>query len=254
MHKFVFFGKEIFLKSDIKIPAVSSAALYGKSVFTTLAIKEKKAFLWEKHWRRLNDSAFKIGVDLAEFSEEFLTRALGDLIEKNEIENGRARITFFDESASRIWHFETGKKTSVLIMTADLREVPENLRLMVSPFFVNSTSPLAGIKSCNYLEHILALEDAKRRGFDEAVRINERGEIVSTCMANIFWRKDGKLFTPSLKTGCLKGTTREFVLENENGIEIETNLNALKNADEIFLTSAGLGICRVSEFDVNKKE
>ena len=203
MHNFVFFDKKVFLNSDSKIAAVSSAALYGKGVFTTLAIKERKAFLWEKHWRRLNDNAGKIGVDLSAFSEEFLIDALDRLIEKNVIETARARITFFDESASRIWHFETERKTGLLIVTDNLRETPENFRLTVSRFPVNSASPLTGVKSCNYLENILALDEAKRRGFDEAVRINERGEIVSACMANIFWRKDGKLFTPSLKTGCL---------------------------------------------------
>ncbi|MGI9054205.1 MAG: hypothetical protein ACR2F2_00235, partial [Pyrinomonadaceae bacterium] len=73
MHKFVFFNKQITLNSDSKIAAVSSAAIYGKGVFTTLAVKVRKVFLWEKHWRRLNDNALKIGVDLSSFSEEFLT-------------------------------------------------------------------------------------------------------------------------------------------------------------------------------------
>ena len=254
VHKFVLFNHQLIFNSDSKISSVSSAALYGKGVFTTVLIKEKKAFLWKKHWRRLNNNAEKIGVDLSKFSEDFLINALDDLIEKNEVENGRARITFFDESASGIWQFETERKTSVLMMTGDLREVPDKLRLTISPFLANSTSPLAGIKSCNYLENTMALEEAKKRGFDEAVRLNECGKIVSACLANIFWRKDGQLFTPSLATGCLAGTTREFVLENETGFETKAGLEVLKNADEIFLTSAGLGMCKVSEFNANKKE
>ncbi len=248
MHQFVFFNNRPIPDSECKISAISSSSLYGKGIFTTIAIKEKKAFLWEKHWRRLNENAKKIGIDLSSFSEKFLAAALDDLIKKNEIENARARINFFDENSSKIWHFETESETSLLIMTDDLRQTPKNLRLTVSPYFVNSTSPLAGVKSCNYLENIFALEEAKKRGFDEAVRLNERGEIVSACVANIFWRKNGRLFTPSLKTGCLAGTTRESVLENEKGLETEENLETLKNADEIFLTSAGLGICKVFEF------
>lgn len=248
MHETVFFNQQFFSNSGVKISAISSAALYGKGVFTTVSIKEGKAFLWEKHWHRLNENAAKIGVDLSEFSEDFLIDTLDKIIGKNEMENARARITFFDESASGIWKFETGKKTSVLITTADQRELPENFRFTVSPFRINSASPLAGVKSCNYLENFLALEEARNRGFNEAVRLNERGEIASACMANVFWRKGGKLFTPSLATGCLAGTMREFVLENESGIEVETSIESLKNADEIFLTSAGLGICKVSEF------
>lgn len=249
MHETVFFNYQFLSASDTKISAISSAAIYGKGIFTTVSIREKKAFLWKKHWRRLNENAEKIGVDLSDFSEDFLIDSLDKIIEKNVSEMARARITFFDESASKIWNFETRKKTSILITTANHREVSGNFRLGVSPFRVNSASPLAGVKSCNYLENILALEEAKNRGFDEAVRLNERGEIASACMANIFWRKDGKLFTPSLKTGCLAGTMREFVLESENGIEVETSIESLQNADEIFLTSAGLGICKISEFE-----
>ena len=248
MHRFIFFNHQTIFTSAAKIQAVSSAALYGKGIFTTVSIKEKKGFLWEKHWRRLNDNASKVGIDLSDFSERLLTDALGQLIEKNQIEKARARITFFDESASGgIWRFETTRKTNLLIMTADLREIPQNFRLTVSPYSINSASPLAGVKSCNYLENILALDEAKKRGFDEAVRLNERGEIVSACMANVFWRARGQLFTPSLKTGCLAGTMREYILENENGRETEANLDALKSADEIFLTSAGLEICKVFE-------
>ena len=59
----------------------------------------------------------------------------------------------------------------------------------------------------------MALENAKAKGFDEAIRLNERGEVASACMANVFWIKDKKLFTPDLETGCLAGTTREFIIE-----------------------------------------
>ena len=68
-------------------------------------------------------------------------------------------------------------------------------------------------------------------------------------MANLFWTKDGKLFTPSLRTGCLAGTTREYILENIECKEVEVGIDEINRADSIFLTSAGLGIARVGEFD-----
>ena len=110
-------------------------------------------------------------------------------------------------------------------------------------------SPLAGVKSCNYLENLLAFDDARKRGFDEALRLNERGEIASACMANIFWLLDGRLYTPSLATGCLRGTTREFIMENLECHETEASLEILNEADAIFLTSAGIGIAEISELD-----
>lgn len=252
MHRFIFFDNEIAGISEARLPAVSSAAFYGRGVFTTVAIKNKKPFLWEKHWRRLNDNAGKIGVDFSEFSESRVKNALAELVKKNDAENARARITFFDESSDGIWQFKTNRKTSVLITTADPRQMPEILHLAISPFLVNTTSPLAGVKSCNYLENLLALEEARRRGFDEAVRLNEKGEIVSAAMANLFWIKDKRIYTPALETGCLAGTTREFLAENFAVLELAAGLDEIVTADEIFLTSAGIGICPANFENVEK--
>lgn len=242
MHDFVSFNLQILPAEKTFISTISSAGLYGKGVFTTIAIFNSKPFLWEKHWRRLTENAAKSDIDLSGFSEEIVRNALSELIKKNETENVRARLTFFDESASKIWNFKTENKTSFLITNADLREPKNVFRLTVSPFSVNSKSPLANIKSCNYLENLLAFDEAQKRGFDEAIRLNEKGEITSAAMANIFWVKDGKIFTPSLKTGCLAGTMREFLLENFDIFETEAELNELIVADEIFLTSSGIGV------------
>ena len=249
MHRFVSFNGEILPAPEASLAAVSSAALYGKGIFTTVAIYNSEPFLWEKHWRRLIENAEKIGIDLAKFSSETTKNSLLEIIKENAVKTGRARITFFDELASGIWQIETKRKIVCLITTANFREFETEFRLTVSPFRINSTSPLTNVKSCNYLENLLALQNARSFDFDEAVRLNERGEIASACMANVFWMKDGKLFTPSLKTGCLAGTTREFVLENQECLEVEESLEALREADALFLTSTGIGIVQVAEFE-----
>jgi branched-subunit amino acid aminotransferase/4-amino-4-deoxychorismate lyase len=254
MHSFVSFNLQILPASDARISALSSAALYGSGVFTTAAIYDRKPFQWHRHWQRLAENAEKIHIRISEFESEGVAAALAELVEKNTVETGRARITFFDEAASGVWSFETARKTSLLITTADLRETAEELRLTLSPFPVNSKSPLANVKSCNYLENLLALEAAKSHGFDEAVRVNERGEIVSASMANLFWIDGETLYTPSLETGCLEGTTRAVVIEiaKEIGLDVytlATDFDDLYRADEIFLTSAGIGIAGVRSLE-----
>lgn len=249
MHEFVCFNRQIISATEAVLTAASAAALYGKGVFTTVAVCRKEPFLWEKHWLRLNANAARVGLDTAALDERAVRDSLAALIEKNQIAGGRARITLFDESASRIWNFAAVGRLSFLITTADRQKAAsDNLRLTISPFPVNSASPLAGVKSCNYLENFLALEKARAQGSDEAVRANERGEIVSGCLTNIFWLSGGRLCTPSLATGCLAGTTRAFVLENRLCRQIEAQLESLREADAIWLTSAGLGISRVTEF------
>lgn len=249
MHSFVSFNQCLVPAAESFVLAVSPTALYGKGIFSTLAIYNARAFIWEKHWRRLTANAMIAGIDISQFSEEAILKTLDEIIAKNNVGNGRARITFFDESAGGMWPFDTGRKSSLLITTADNRKIADNFQVTVSPHCINAASPLAGIKSCNYLEHLMAFEEAKARGFEEAVRLNERGEVASACMANVFWSKGGMLYTPSLKTGCLAGTTREFILENLECAEVEAKHEELLSADDIFLTSAGIGVVQVAEFE-----
>ena len=252
MHEFVSFNNQIVAAGDVLVSGLSSAALYGKGIFTTVAIYNGTPFLWEKHWRRLLVNSAKLGINMSNFSESAVKDSLDEIISANALGNGRARITIFDESSSAVWPFIGKLKTSILITTADFRGIPSNFKLTVSPFKLNSTSPLAGIKSCNYLEKIIASNETKGRGFDEAVCINERGEIASAVMANVFWLKDGKLFTPLLKTGCLAGTTREYIIENVESFKVQDELESLRTADAIFLTSAGIGVTQVLEINGRK--
>ncbi|MDQ3797951.1 MAG: aminotransferase class IV [Acidobacteriota bacterium] len=255
MHKFVFLNQQILAAGEAKISALASAAFYGSGVFTSLAIYDRKPFQWMRHWRRLAENAEKLNIRLSpEITEELVRSSLSELIEKNNLIDGRARITFFDEAASGIWTFETARRTSLLITTGDFRVSAEEFRLTRSPYPVNSKSPLAGVKSCNYLENLLALEEARSRRFDEAIRLNENGEMTSAAMANLFWINDETIYTPSLETGCLEGTTRALVIElaKELGFEIYTSaepFDRLRLADEVFITSAGIGIGKVRSVD-----
>jgi branched-chain amino acid aminotransferase len=248
MHIDCYFDGEI-KDAAVEISALSSAALYGKGVFTTVAIYDGEPFVWEKHWRRLASDAKAVGIDLSGFSEDGVRQAVDEIVRHNSVGDGRTRVTFFDNSPGPVWPAGTSGKTNLLMVTAEKQAETDGVRLGISPYPVNSRSPLAGIKSCNYLENQMAREEGDRRGFDEAIRLNERGEIASACMANVFWLKDERLYTPSLQTGCLAGTTREFVLENLECIEVEAGVETLDQVDAIFLTSAGLGVAQAANFE-----
>lgn len=252
MHRFAFFNHEITGASEINLPAVSSATLYGRGIFTTIAVYNSQPFQWKHHWNRLTENAKITGVDLSKLSETEIKESLLKIIARNHIQNGRARLTFFDESANGIWKIENKDQTGLLITTADFRRVSNNLRLTVSPYQINSKSPLINVKSCNYLENLLALEEAKKRGFDEGIRFNERKEVVSAATANIFWTRGDQIFTPELGNGALDGTTRRFVLENFPAREKRAFLEDVTAADEIFLTSAGIGIVRAESLENTK--
>lgn len=205
-----------------------------------------------EHLTRLRAHADVIGLEFRATNDE-LSLSLNQVLAANRIVDGLARITVFDEAAGPFWPSGSDAKASFLITVRAKEFSAAPLRLCFSPFPVNSRSVLAGIKSGNYLEQTIALENARSAGFDEAARLNERGEVVSAVLANIFWVKDNRLYTPALETGCLSGITRSAALTAAEKLGLSVQLtvsgrDALISADEIFITSAGQGL-RPAFFD-----
>lgn len=257
MHPVIYLNKVMLEATKARVAPVSSAMLYGRGVFTTVAIYDGKLFLWPEHWKRLQDHAKRLSVDLAGANESNVGDAVRKLVAVNQVKNGRARVILLARSGRDVWKAkkESGRKTDLLIMTSEPQKVsPAGLSLAVSPYRFNTFSPLVGIRSLNYLEQVLSWEEAQARDFDEAVMLNERGEIVSATTANIFWVKEGTLHTPALSTGAMAGITRATVIELAGKqfvpvIEGVFELADLTEADEIFLTSASLGVALVTTFD-----
>jgi 4-amino-4-deoxychorismate lyase len=243
-----------------RLAAVSSASLYGRGVFTTLAVYDSKPFLWSKHWQRLSAHAAKLDIDHTGCTEKSVGDAVAKLIAVNQVKDGRARVTMFARSGRDFWKAKqpSTRKTDLLIMTGDAHRAPQNgVSLAVSPYRVSTFSPLTGLKSLNYLDHILSKEEARSRDFDEAVVLNERGEIVSATTANIFWASNGTVHTPALSTGALAGITRDCVIDIANKhfiplVEGIYEMADLVDADEIFLTSSGIGVAPVTTFDFRR--
>jgi aminodeoxychorismate lyase len=257
MHPVIYLNKVMLEATKARVAPVSSAMLYGRGVFTTVAVYNGKPFVWTNHWRRLKDHAGKLNISLSGITESSVGDALVKLIAVNQVKDGRARVILLARSGRDFWKIKKvdTQKTDLLIMTGEPQKVPAaGMSLAVSPYRINTFSPLAGIRSLNYLEQVLSWEEAQTREFDEAVMLNERGEIVSATMANIFWVKDGNLHTPSLSTGAVAGITRSAVIDLAQKqfipvIEGVYELGDLTEADEIFLTSASIAVAQVTTFD-----
>jgi len=226
--------------------------LYGCGVFTTIRIVNGFPFRWKEHWRRLLTHADEIGL-IGLPAEEVIRGAMRARVQG--CLEGRIRITLLDHRPSVLWESTVSNQNQDFhILVGKAVKTPTPFLVSISLYPLNSRSPLAGVKSCNYLEPVMSLDEAKGRGFHEAIRVNERGFVTSACMANVFWLKGGELFTPSLTTGCLAGTTREFVLENIDCRQVEVGIGGLDGADAIFLSSAGIGVVQVAEFEAKRFE
>ena len=260
MHPVIYLNKTMVEATKARVAPVSSAMLYGRGVFTTLAIYDANPFLWSKHWQRLTAHATKLDIDFTGCTEKGVGDALKKLIAVNQVKDGRARVIMLARSGRDLWKTKMpgGKKTDLLIMTGDPPKAPPNgMSLAVSPYRTSTFSPLTGIKSLNYLNNVLAWEEAQSRDFDEAVVLNERGEIASATTANLFWVKDGTVHTPALSTGAMAGITRECVIDIAGKhfiplLEGVYEMADLTDADEIFLTSSSVGVAPVTTFDFRR--
>ncbi len=120
---------------------------------------------------------------------------------------------------------------------------------MTSTIRRNEGSPASRLKTVSYVDNVLARREALAGGADEAVMLNNRGEVACAAAANIFWVKDGRLFTPALACGVLDGIARAKLVEALPVIEVAGTLQTLQSADAVFLTNSLVGVRSVSHLD-----
>ncbi len=118
--------------------------------------------------------------------------------------------------------------------------------LIVADTRRNEGSPAARLKTLSYVDNVLARAEARAAGADEAVMLNNRGEVAGASAANLFWIEGEQLFTPRLECGALAGITRTRLMAVRPVEAVAVGLEALERADAIFLTNSLIGARLVS--------
>src|SRR4030095_2471902 len=103
MHPVIYLNKTMVEATKARVAPVSSAMLYGRGVFTTVAIYNSQPFLWSKHWQRLTTHAQKLAVDYTGCTEKGVGDALRKLIAVNQVKEGRARVILLARSGRDVW-------------------------------------------------------------------------------------------------------------------------------------------------------
>ena len=242
------------------IPVYDHGFVYGEGVYETLRTYNRVPFLYEQHCRRLRASAGYLSLDvpfsdrqLLEWIEQtmaaagdlreayirvLLTRGVGDLsydLKATPTPSLVVLVKPFDEPPARV--FEDGITISLVSI---LRNHP------------GSVNPI--IKSNNLLNNAMAMQEAHRRGAEEALMCNYRGELSECSQSNFFMVRDGVALTPKSEAGLLEGITREFIFEvgDEAGVRVEraTLFPAdLDTAQEAFITGSTRELSPVTRID-----
>jgi branched-chain amino acid aminotransferase len=225
--------------------------LAGWGVFTTLRLYEGQPFEFHRHWQRMARDAARLSLAMI-YEEETVRRNIVRLAEANRRDEGMARV-WFVRNQGGLWAGETrGSATDLIVFTRDIVPWPETHRLLLQPGAIFSAGVLAGAKILSWAQNALLFERARAQGFDDALLMNEKGELAECTSANIFLVRDDRVLTPPLSAGGLAGVTREVLLEiaPRAGIEIVeqgVTPSDLDSAEEVFISSttrevAGVGL------------
>ena len=256
MSEIVYLNGSLIPRSQASISALDYGFLYGYGLFETMRAYGGRVFRLDSHLRRLARSAEILGLPIGTLD---LKGAVMDTIQANQLSEARVRITISIGEGGMVPDPSTCNRPTVLILAGHYQPYPEQVyqkgfRAVVSSIRRNSGSPLSRLKSANYLESILARQEARAAGVDEALCLNEKGLLAEASMSNIFLVTDGILRTPGQESGILPGITRETVLElaSQLGIkplEHDIGLDELFQAQEAFLTNSLIEVMPLTEID-----
>ena len=123
------------------------------------------------------------------------------------------------------------------------------MKLTLSKVSRNSTSRLCYIKSTCYIENLLEKEEAKKKGFDDVIFLNEKGYITETSCANIFIVKNDEIFTPRITDGLLDGIIRRKIIENFKVQEKSITFEEMSKSDEVIITNSLMGAISVRKVE-----
>jgi branched-chain amino acid aminotransferase len=230
------------------VPVYDHGFVYGEGIYETMRTYNRVPFLYDRHMRRLRQSAERIMLDVpyddgtmlgwidqtveaaGPLNEAYVrilhTRGVGDLSYDPKATPAPTTVILvkpFEAYPARV--YEAGIRISLVDM---LRNHPR------------SVNPI--IKSNNLMNNALAMQAAYRSGAEEALMCNYRGELTECSQSNFFLVRGGAALTPASEAGLLEGITRAFLFDlgRELGIDVREETlfpGDLETADEMFITS-----------------
>ena len=235
---------------------------YGTGVFEGMRSYETDngtaIFRLDAHMRRLANSAAIYRLDLS-YSVEELSQAALELVSRNYLGNAYIRpIAFNGVYSLDVWP----KDCPVVVAIAGwprgeylgVQGLEEGVRVMVSSIrrFHSSMIPTAGKACGQYVNSVLAVQEAQQLGFDEAILLNMEGNVAEGSGENLFLVKDGKLVTNDADASILMGITREAIIKIAQDKSIPIEIRDVKEADlleadELFFSGTAVEVTPIRQ-------
>ncbi len=248
-----------------KVPITTHAIHYGTSIFEGIRAywnsKNLNIFRLDDHIERFRNSGKYYSISL-NFSNNDIKKAIINLCKKNKMKKScYIRPFYFVGQYGINLHVTEKAPTHVAMFMFPFGDLfnKKGITAGVSSwrkFSISSTPPQAKMGG-NYLNSILATQESKRNGYDEAILLDKFGNVSEAPGENIFIVLNNEIITPPTSSSALKGITRDsiFNLVEDRNYESsirEINRSELYIADEIFLTGTAAEITPIIRVDERK--
>jgi branched-chain amino acid aminotransferase len=265
LSKFIWWDGEIKVADKQNVHYYANALHYGTAVFEGIRVyptdKGAALFRVHDHMQRLMGSAKLYGLNL-KYDEAALVKGAVDVTRENKMTNGYLRpLAFFGYGPIDIKP-KRECQVSVFIATRELgsflgeKALRNGVRVTVSSWrkFSHSAMPTMAKASGHYANSVLAAHEAIDRGFDDAILLNNDGTVSSATGENVFFVRDGKLYTNDESSSIVPGITRDTILTLAREADVPVEIKAftreeLLRADEVFLTGTAAEVTPVRELD-----
>lgn len=242
-------------EEDARISPFDRGFLLGDAVFETMRAYDGRVHALDAHLARLRRSCQLTRIPFP----DGLPAAIAEVLRANGLASAGVRVTLTRGPGGRGASPEGAGPPTVLVTAMPVPHRPETyekgIRLATARRRRIPAAALdPGVKSTNYLVHVLARMDAEDAGADDALFVDDEGLVVEATQANVFALLGDALVTPPLASGCLPGVTRAEVLAlaAEAGLRAEERalpVEALREADEVFLTGSMLELAGAVSLD-----
>jgi branched-chain amino acid aminotransferase len=260
---FIWMNGRLVSWNDAQVHVTAHALQYGTGVFEGMRSYDTPdgpaIFRLEPHLRRFVESAKFYELDIP-YSIDELSSASLEVIRKNGLENAYLRpIAFFDSHSFSVWPKDCPVSVAVIAVPgrAYIQGGPESgVRVTVSTVRrIDSAALPAFVKACgHYTNSVRAVQEAIRRGYDEALLLNTKGDVAEGSGENLFVVKNGSIVTNDIDASILLGITRDSVLTiaRDLGIPVVVrpiSLADVQTADELFFSGTAVEVTPIKEVD-----
>jgi branched-chain amino acid aminotransferase len=255
----IYIDGKFYAEADAKVSVFDHGLLYGDGIFEGIRFYNGRVFRLEEHLRRLWDSARSICLEIPMTVQE-MTEAVLETIRQNHLRDGYIRLLVTRGIGNLGLNPTQCKSPSVIIIAATIALYHEDFYrkgLTIVTCATRRSNPAAlnpAVKSLNYLNNVMARVEANLAGADEALMLNDAGNVAECTADNVFIVKHGQIFTPPVAAGALRGITRSVVFEigAELGVKVreaDITRHDIFVADECFLTGTAAEIVPVVKAD-----